>query len=244
MGTKSVTAEQPAFYARPGSIRGDLIALLHPPYTAWHLAYVAIGAALAPTLDWTRLAGTLAAFFLGTGVGAHALDEWHGRPLRTTLSNQVLLALGLGGLAGAAVLAVVGGFVISAWVLAWAVCGGLLVAGYSLELHQALHSDLGFAFAWGAFPIIVGYWAQAETIDPGVLPLATAVLLISLAQRSLSKHARFVRRSVTSVSVEFEVGGQSKPWSRRQLLTSWELPLQLLSASIVMLALALVVLRS
>ena len=236
--------EQPAFYARPGSIRGDLIALVHPPYTAWHLAYVAIGAALAPTLHWARLAGTLAAFFLGTGVGAHALDEWHDRPLHTTLSNRVLLALGLGGLAGAGVLAVVGVFVISAWVLAWAVCGGLLAAGYSLEWHRSLHSDLGFALAWGAFPAIVGYWAQAETINPAILLLAAAVILISLAQRSLSKHARFVRRSVASVSVELEVGGLSKPWSRHQLLTSWELPLKLLTASIVMFALALLALRA
>jgi hypothetical protein len=129
-------------------------------------------------------------------------------------------------------------------VLAWAVCGGLLAAGYSLELHRTLHSDLGFALAWGAFPAIVGYWAQAETINPGVLLVATAVTLTSLAQRSLSKHARFVRRSVASVSVEFEVGGQRKLWSRNQLLTSWELPLQLLTASIVMLALALLVLRA
>lgn len=244
MGPKSVNDAQPAFYARPGSVRGDLIALLHPPYTAWHLAYVAMGAALAPTLDWTRLAGTLAAFFLGTGVAAHALDEWHDRPLGTNLSNRVLLALGLGGLAGAAVLAVVGSFVISAWVLAWAVFGCLLVAGYSLELHHALHSDLGFALAWGTFPAIVGYWAQAETINPGILLVASAVMLISLAQRSLSKHARFVRRSVAGVSIEFEVGGQRKLWSQNQMLASWELPLQFLTASIVMLALALLVLRA
>lgn len=232
-----------AFYARPGSTLGDLITLLHPPYTAWHLAYVAIGAALAPTLDWTRLAGTLAAFFLATGIGAHALDEWHGRPLRTGLTDRVLLALGLGGLAGAAVLAVVGSFSVSPWILAWAIGGGLLAVGYSLEWHRTLHSDLGFAFAWGAYPTIVGYWAQAETIDPGVLLLAVAAVLISLVQRSLSKQSRFVRRSVGRASVEFEVGGQTQLWSRTQLLRSWEIPLRLLTAAIVMLAVALLVLR-
>jgi len=239
-----VTDERPAFYAHPGSVQGDLVALLHPPYTAWHLSYVAIGAALAPSLDWARLAGTLAAFFLGTGVGAHALDEWHGRPLRTTLRNRVLLALGLGGFVGAAALAIVGAFVISAWVLVWALAGGLLAVAYSLEWHRSLHSDLGFAVAWGAFPAIVGYWAQAETINLGILVMATVVILISLAQRSLSKHARFVRRSVGRVSVEFEIGDQIKPWSRNQLLMSWEVPLQLLTASIVMLAIALLVLRA
>ena len=28
----------------------DYVTLLHPPYTVWHLSYVAIGAALAP--EW------------------------------------------------------------------------------------------------------------------------------------------------------------------------------------------------
>ena len=37
---------RPAFYAlQPGGWR-DYVTLLHPPYTAWHLSYVAIGAAL------------------------------------------------------------------------------------------------------------------------------------------------------------------------------------------------------
>ena len=40
--------ERPAFYAlQPGGWR-DYVTLLHPPYTAWHLSYVAIGAATAP----------------------------------------------------------------------------------------------------------------------------------------------------------------------------------------------------
>ena len=244
MGAKTVTGERPAFYAQPGSIHGDLFALLHPPYTAWHLSYVAMGAALAPALDWTRLAGTIAAFFLGTGIGAHALDEWHDRPLRTSLSNQALLGLGVGGLASAATLAIVGAWLVSPWVLAWAVCGLLLAAGYSLEFHSSLHSDLGFALAWGAFPTLTGYWAQAETISLAALLMATVAILTSLAQRSLSTHARFVRRSVGDMSVEFEVGGQARPWSRNDLVTSWELPLQLLTAAMVMLAIALVVLRA
>src|SRR2546421_6730475 len=50
------------------------------PYTtlfrsAWHLSYVVVGACLAPHVQAGRLALTAAAFFLGLGVGAHALDE-------------------------------------------------------------------------------------------------------------------------------------------------------------------------
>ena len=37
---------RPAFYALTGGGWRDYVTLLHPPYTLWHLSYVAIGAAL------------------------------------------------------------------------------------------------------------------------------------------------------------------------------------------------------
>ncbi len=71
-----MTGTRPAFYAaRPGGWR-DWWTLLHPPYTAWHLAYVVIGASLAPTVRVSRLVGTLLAFFLAVGIAAHALTSY------------------------------------------------------------------------------------------------------------------------------------------------------------------------
>ena len=97
---------QPAFYGRTGRQWGDILTLLHPPYTAWHLSYVVYGASVASELDLVRLGGTLAAFFFGTGIAAHAIDELHSRPLGTKLNSSVLLALGVGGLAGSLAVAV------------------------------------------------------------------------------------------------------------------------------------------
>src|SRR5260370_6251201 len=86
-------AVRPAFYAlRQGGWR-DYVTLLHPPYTLWHLSYVALGAALAPRLDWPLLGWTTLAFFLAMGVGAHALDELQGRPLQTLIPARVLATL-------------------------------------------------------------------------------------------------------------------------------------------------------
>src|SRR2546423_6063514 len=66
---------RPAFYAlRPGGWR-DVVTLLHPPYTAWNLSYVAIGAAAAPQVHLDRLGAALGAFFLAVGVSAHAPDQ-------------------------------------------------------------------------------------------------------------------------------------------------------------------------
>ena len=68
-------AARPAFYAlAPGGWR-DYVTLLHPPYTLWHLSYVVIGAAIAPAFRPWILCLALLAFFLGMGIGAHALDD-------------------------------------------------------------------------------------------------------------------------------------------------------------------------
>src|SRR5580693_3935008 len=109
----SSSLERPAFYAlRPGGWR-DLVTLLHPPYTAWNLANVAIGAALAPHLYAGRLLAALAAFFLAVGVCAHVLDELHGRPLGTHLASHTLVALAVVSLTGAAAIGVVEAVTIS-----------------------------------------------------------------------------------------------------------------------------------
>lgn len=234
-----MSAYRRAFYARTGTATGDLLALLHPPYTAWHLSYVVLGAALAPELDGLRLAGTLAAFFLGTGVAAHAFDEWHDRPLRTGLTGGALLGLGAGGLAAAMGIAIVGSYLISPWLLAWAAAGLLLAVAYPLNWSARLHSDLGFALAWGAFPVVVGYWVQAETFHPAPLVLALAATLLSLAQRALSTPARFVRRSATDVAVSFALSEGRESWTRERLLSSWERPLRLLAAAVAALAVGL-----
>ena len=71
---------RPAFYAAGAGGWRDWWTILHPPYTAWHLSYVVIGASLAPHVDAGRLLATLLAFFLAVGIAAHLLDELHGRP--------------------------------------------------------------------------------------------------------------------------------------------------------------------
>jgi hypothetical protein len=234
---------QPAFYTRTGSTAGDLLALLHPPYTAWHLSYVVFGACLAAELDLVRLGGTLAAFFFGTGIAAHALDEWFSRPMGTRLGDRVLVGLGLGGLIAGAAIAVGGVFVVSPWTLAWAAAGIFLVVAYALEWHQLLHSDLMFGLAWGAFPVLVGYWAQAEQLGVAAILVALAATLLSLAQRALSRPARYLRRSANDARTVIEASGGEERWTRDHLLATWEWPLKLLSTAVVVLAAGLVVMR-
>ena len=234
---------QPAFYGRTGRQWGDILTLLHPPYTAWHLSYVVYGASVASELDVVRLGGTLAAFFLGTGIAAHALDELHSRPLGTRLNSSALLALGIGGLAGSVAVAAAGVFIISPWTLVWAGVGTLLAMAYVLEWHRLLHTDLAFGLAWGGFPVLVGYWAQTEQFGIVALIVALMATLHSLAQRALSKPARYVRRNALDAYAQFEGLKGVERWSREDLLETWEWPLKLLAAATVTLAVGLLAMR-
>jgi hypothetical protein len=231
----------PAFYASTGSLWADLWALVHLPYTAWHLSYVVFGAALASEVDRMRLGGTLLAFAAGTGVAAHALDEWNGRPLRTSLSDRALVALGVCGVGAGAVAGVAGTFIVSPWALFWAAAGTLLMLGYVLEWHSALHTDFAFGLTWGAFPVLVGYWAQTEQISLAAVLVAAAATLLSLAQRALSTPARYVRRHAVEASALFDLAERQEVWGRERLLNTWETPLKLLAAAAVVLAVGLLV---
>ena len=191
---------RPAFYAlRPGGWR-DLVTLLHPPYTLWHISYVAIGAAAAPQIHAGRLGAALAAFFLAVGIGAHSLDELHGRPLGTRLSRQALLTLAAVGLGGALAIGVAGTFVVSATLAPLVVAGGFMVVAYNLELFGGrFHTAFWFAAAWGAFPALTGWWSNALALhSAGQAIAASAAVLacfwLSAAQRRLSTPVREARR--------------------------------------------------
>jgi hypothetical protein len=188
---------RPAFYALDGGGWRDYVTLLHLPYTAWHLSYVAIGAALAPHMDWPLLGWTLLAFFLALGVGAHALDELNGRPLGTRIPAAVLAALAAVSIGAACAIGIAVAAGRTWWLLAFVATGAVLVVAYNLELFGgALHSDLWFGLAWGAFPVLTAFFAAAERLRAEAFVAAAFAVLASLAQRALSTQARTARRSL------------------------------------------------
>jgi len=240
-----VTEARPAFYAlAPGGWR-DYVTLLHPPYTAWHLGYVVIGACLAPHLYEGRLWAAVAAFFLALGISAHALDELNGRPLATRIPEGVLKALSVVPLIGAVAIGIAGAVAFDPWLLVFVGVGAALVPVYNLELLRgSIHNGLGFALAWGAFPLLTGYFACAGTITWTALLAAAYATLTSYAQRVLSTPVRHLRRRAAAVAgtIELREGG-SEPLTRESLTAAPELALKVLAAANVSLALALLVLR-
>jgi len=220
---------RPAFYAlAPGGWR-DYVTLLHPPYTLWHLSYVAIGAALAPSVDWSVLGWTVLAFALALGVGAHALDELSGRPLGTRIPRALLVALAVAATGAACAIGLVVAARTTWWLVAFVCAGAFFVVAYNLELcGGAFHSDLWFAASWGAFPVLTAYFASAERLALAAFAGAGFAFATSLAQRTLSTQVRDARRRA------------GDPEAARPA----ELALQLLSAALPLLAGALLLSRS
>jgi hypothetical protein len=190
VGTQEV---RPAFYAlRSGGWR-DYVTLLHPPYTLWHLAYVAVGAAVAPRFHLDRMLWGVAAFFLAMGLAAHALDELKGRPLHTRIPSSALVAIAIVALAGAVAIGIGAAVAWGFGLLVLVAVGAVLVPAYNLEL--AFHNTVGFAVAWGAFPALTGYVVEAQTVRVEGVAAAVYAFLLSVAQRTLSTPVRHARRA-------------------------------------------------
>jgi hypothetical protein len=241
-----VSVEQrAAFYAlAPGGWR-DYVTLLHPPYTLWHLSYVVIGASLAPELPLDRLLWGLAAFALALGVGAHALDELNGRPLRTAIPDRVLVALAVVSIGAATLIGVAASAAWTLWLLPFVAFGTFIVVAYSLELFGGrFHSDAWFALAWGSFPVLTAYVGAAETIRLPALFAAVFAASLSLAQRRLSTLVRSVRRRAASVegSISYR-DGDAETISAETLTRVPEAALRALTIAVVALAAALLALR-
>lgn len=237
--------ERPAFYALGRGRLGELVTLLHPPYTLWHLSYFALGAAVAPQIHSDRLLWGLAAFALAVGVAAHALDELHGHPLRTSVSDRALWVMAGVSLLGALAIGIAGAFTVTLWLIPLVLVGALFVPAYNLELAGGrLHSDISFALGWGAFPAFTGYFINAEKVAlPGVL-IALGCFAMSVAQRRLSSPARDLRRRTAAVrGVRTRTDGSEEELSLAGLLRPLDGALAALSLAICATACALLAAR-
>ena len=235
----------PAFYAlQPGGWR-DYVTLLHPPYTAWHLSYVCIGWAAAPGRHVDRLVATLLAFALAVGIGAHALDEMNGHPLRTRIADSTLLVLAVVSVAGACAIGIAGAARVSWWLLVFVAAGGFIVFAYNLELFGGrFHSDAWFAAAWGAFPSLTASYANGTRITAAVALAAGVCFTLSVAQRTLSTPVRALRRRTRAVAGTVErADGTVETIDAAYLRAAPESALRALSLAVPLVAAAMVAMR-
>ena len=242
----TATRPRPAFYAlRPGGWR-DYVTLLHPPYTLWNLSYVAVGAALAPQMDWPLLGWTALAFALALGVGAHALDELHGRPLQTRISSRMLVGLAAVSISGAAAIGIAVAVSRTLWLLVFVAVGSFLVVAYNLELFGGrFHTGFWLAATWGSFTVLTAYFASTRTLNGAAVAAAAYAFAAISAQRRLSTTVRLVRRRVTAVEGEMRLNdGTTLPIDRDALTAAPEAALKALAIASVLIAVALLLFRA
>ena len=129
--------------------------------------------------------------------------------------------------------------------LPFIVVGPTLVVAYNLEFFGGrVHTDVGFAVAWGAFPLLTGYVAQAGRLDVAAIIGAVGAFALSYAQRTLSTPARLIRRHVTAVDATLGLDdGSLRQLDERTLLAPLERALRCLSWATIALATALATAR-
>jgi hypothetical protein len=204
------------------------------------LSYVAIGAALVHPIRLDRLGWTLLGFFLGLGIGAHALDERHGHPMRTGIRDGALTAVAALSIAGAAVDGwLVGGLRL----LPFIAVGALFAVAYNLEWFGGLlHNGVGLAISWGAFPVLTGYYAQRWTMSVAAIVVAVGTAGLTWVQRTLSTPARWLRRTVTDVKLTAtNADGSPVMLTSADVLRPLEVALRMISWSLVAIAIGLVI---
>jgi hypothetical protein len=175
-----------------------LMGLLFLPYTGMVLSFSVIGAMLAGFVYWDRVVATVIIYFLGLGIGAHALDAVGSKgtkPWGRVLSERGLWVAALSSIAAAYLIAIyyMIFFVPLLWVVA--LLEGFFVFAYNLEWFGGkFHKDLWFAFSWGFLPVPAGYIMQTNKISPGVLAIAVAMGLFSLVEIKASRPYKELKR--------------------------------------------------
>ena len=238
--------QKPTWYTiGKGGIISDVLNLLHFPYTIWHLSYVLIGIALSPIIYADRSLATLFAFFLGLGIGAHALDETMGNPLETKLSRLNLYAIGLSAVSAAVAIGLYYAFTVSLLLLPFIGVEAFFALVYNLEMFQKkFHNTIVFALSWGVIPFLTGYFVNSLQLGLDSLIAAASVGLLTYVQRTLSLQARSIRRSERSNvhSLRLE-SGEEVPISADELISPAEKSLKALTLMVLLMAVALVLHR-
>jgi hypothetical protein len=240
-----MTSVRPSWYStKSNGFVSDFINLLHPPYTLWHLSYVLIGVAMSPIIYLSRSAAVLAAFFLGLGLGAHALDETMGNPLQTKISKTKLYIIGFVSLSIAILIGLYYVFELSLLIFPFVAIESFFAVAYNLEIFERrFHTDIVFALSWGSIPFLTGYFVNSLALSVSSLVMALGIGLLTYVQRTLSTQARFFRRKMERVESINLVNGERVPLSSEEIISPAEKSLKALTIMIFAVSIALILAR-
>jgi ABC-type branched-subunit amino acid transport system permease subunit len=145
-------------------------------------------------------------------------------------------------LLGAVAIGVIGVVTVSPSLAIFVAAGAFIVVAYNLELFGGrFHSDTWFAVAWGAFPALTSYWANALTLRVPGVGVAAGCFALSLAQRRLSTPVRELRRRTIHLSgTQTMADGSEVDLDVERLAAPLDGALRALTVAIVLIAAAVV----
>jgi hypothetical protein len=184
----------------------SFLGLLFLPYTGMVLAFLVLGAMLAPHIYWGRLIALEIIYFLALGVGAHALDALGSKgrkPWGAVFSRSQLWMLAAFSLISAYAIAIYYMILYVPLLLLPALLEGFFVFAYNMEWFGGrFHSDSWFAFSWGFMPAAAGYIMQTNSIFFEVLLVGTATSLFSLVEIKASRPYKLLKQRLNSLTEE------------------------------------------
>jgi hypothetical protein len=168
-----------------------VIGMLFLPYTGMVVSFAVIGSMIADRIYWSRVIAIVVVYFLGLGVGAHALDavgSKGGKPWGSIFTRTQLWVMAVVSLVFAYLIAIYYMVLYVPWLCVVAVLEGFFVFAYNLEWFGGkFHKDGWFAFSWGSLPLIAGFMIQTNRLSVEAGCLAVAMALFSLIEIKASR---------------------------------------------------------
>ena len=225
------------FVPRFGSPRfRKAVGLLFLPYTGMVVSFATLGGMLAPSVCWDRAAAIAVVYFLGLGIGAHALDALGSKerkPWGEAFTKGQLWIVAVLSLGAAYLIA---GYYMVRFVPVLSVIAlleGFFAFAYNLEWFKGkFHTDGWFAFSWGFLPVVAGYVIQTNTVSVTVLLAALSMALFSLVEINASRPYKELRKQ-----------GDRLEEGTRRLMLKYERILKCVSLGVITLALGFVFFR-
>jgi hypothetical protein len=179
------------------------VGLLFLPYTGMVLSFTLIGAMLADTIYWDRVAAMFMIYFLGLGVAAHALDALGSKKIKpwgehfSRVQLWVMAILSLGAAYAIAIYYITTRSLPLLWIIA--LMEGFFIFTYNLEwFNGKFHTDGWFSFSWGMLPVMAGYVMQTNQVTWASAIVAVAMGLLSHVEISASRPYKELKRSLLS----------------------------------------------
>jgi hypothetical protein len=209
------------------------VGLLFLPYTGMVLSYTVIGSALANEIHRNRLVAIVLVYFLGLGIGAHALDALGSKiskPWGNVFSKRQLWLLAMVSLILAYGTASYFMIKYAPLLCVIAILEGFFLFAYNLEWFNGMfHTDGWFAFSWGFLPVLAGYIIQTNRLSVEVLMVGLSTSFFSLIEIKISRPYKDLKR-----------GSRSLTEDERQLVERYENVLKSVSLGVCLLGAALI----